>query len=298
MRWRGCRCHQGAPPVLHQRVHEDPPDGSPLGVLPILPSDTGCLTQMDPVRRLIARSPPRRRDEGLYQHRGITKAPPPVAAQAVHGQCEGVARQVRHPHPRQDQKTAVGHDPVAEALPLQRCPPQPGIPHGDVPGRRRKQEAPQDYRLARDLTADPVTLVGAKGALETHRVMGGHGGIPHGLLLLRHRLHRDRPHLSQRGCDLPCRQRLRPQTGPTIRPVRALRRQAHHPCGGQLLQQLQTGVYLQLPVRRLPRQILADRLGQFRQAQTRKTLGCPADQFQVRSAWGCGPFPLALAARP
>ncbi len=51
-----------------------------------------------------------------------------------------------------------------------------------------------------------------------------------------------------------------------------------------MLPSRQPGVRLQLPVWRLPRQIIANRLGGSVRLKARITVGCPADQFQVRCA--------------
>ena len=201
-----------------------PLNGAALGILPILTPLSRRLSQVQPVRCSVTRSPPWRCHECLEHHGPVAVPRLPVVPQAPEGQRERVTDQMWHLHAGQDEIAAVGHDPIAEALLLLACPPEPRIAHRYVPRRRREQQRPQDHRLAVYFTADPIALLRTKGPLETERMILGHRRVPTGLLGSRHRLHRDRAHFDKTRRDGPHRKGFSARAGGPIARTCLLRR--------------------------------------------------------------------------
>ena len=102
-----------------------------------------------PARRPIARRGPRRLHARLHQHRPHPVARFPVRRQTPHRPAQHVRGQVRHPHPRQQQKPVVGDHlldvrPARAVVPAQMrvARPQP---------QRRRHEAQHPQRTRRRL---------------------------------------------------------------------------------------------------------------------------------------------------
>ena len=231
------------------------------------------LADAGPVGGPVAGSPEAQRvHHGFQQHGPGAVALLPVRRQLLDGQRQRVRGQMLDPHPRKQQVARLPHHQVQVLLVGPRGPADPGVAAGQRVGRLAEQQAAQ---------RPPLPVQQEVAQVRAHRLTVAEVMVPldvlvpqPGLLLLLDQLQAQRLQLPQT--------RLDPRLG-SAAPGRdhRLARSATHVLGAlggqpqdagllELLQQAQRGLDPVAAGRRVPVEVLADRLRQFLAAQGRE----------------------------
>src|ERR1035437_4660611 len=148
---------------------------------PTLARPAGSLTHPNPVGRLVTSAPESvRLHEGFQQVNGVVVALLPVGSDAPGNLRQNMAGQMGHPHPGQDQKTAVVGDELQARSTLLRRPTDPLVSISALPGGSAKEQAGQ---LDPGATPNQIAEVLANGTAIAQIMMLGQ--IPPEQLIVR-----------------------------------------------------------------------------------------------------------------